>query len=55
MKATGLPMANIEKGYCKLVKKVVSEFGHMPQYRGSPITTMSIGRQDTLDEEMMVN
>ena len=26
----------------------------MPQYRGSPTVTKSIGKQDTLDEEMMV-
>ena len=46
--------ANNKKGNCRLVKKMVSKIGHMLQYRGSPTTTMSIGRQGTLDEEMMV-
>ena len=52
--ATGLPTANNEKGDCRLVKKMVFKIGYMVQHRGSPSTTMSIGRQDTLDEEMMV-
>ena len=45
-RATGLPTANNKKGNCQLVKKML-------QFRGSPTTTMSIGTQDTLDEEMM--
>ena len=54
MRATGLPMANNKKENRRLVKKIVSKIGYMLQYRGSPTTTMSIGKQDTLDEEMMV-